>query len=1071
MCSKRMTPVNRTVPRRPSRRGRSSTHGSSCGRARGRRSRGGRVSVSLHRTKRTPAARSSAVDRHRAPGTPRARGNRRRARRRSAWRRDSSRDRGAAWFGPGDHAPAGGQSRAAGRVCSGVERDAVPGPNDWRATARPARLRDRHGPHIGERALETVGVRLAPWCGERAAPRASAVLPIRRTRSRNDRGGSDEWGNVGEHAVRRRRSRSGPGCRPRRRPRVGRDGRASFSIGWASSVSIAIDRGSRWRGKHRRVRRLAAAAAPRDRTRAARRTGRVADAGASRPTRVGGPAPDTGGRVLEARHERGLAASCAAQLGWIERARGRSERALAAFARARELEASGPKRQTGIAVRAAIGAGVVWTDECRFAEAEAALRGASTAAAILGNDDLERRARRALARCLYWQRRYDEADAVLQSRSGENGGESRDAEDDALRARIAIAQNDLRLAIVSASRGLDLAERTGNDQVVASTARSMALAQAALGSGEQVQRWTTHGIQAAAHAPLAADDARGSAPSSCGRSVTTIGAAMAREKSLRAVLRRQALPALVRRELESACERAVAAGCGGSVSCDRTLHDLESFLTLVHGETDDAIGLEAVCRKLLELMRGCDGPDRDRIAGAEDSWRGRAGRGRETSLTSTACLPADRFPRTRPANHGTAAEAIRWGQDAIAVVSCRWTPGTIVDRAAVTARLKAAALAAAPAVRSLLDRSHLTNADGVAGELIGASPVALSLRDAIARAARAPFPVLIEGESGSGKELVARAMHRAGPRRDRRFCARQLRGAHRRPARGRAVRARARRVHRRGRASGPACSRRRTAARSSSTRSASCRRARRPSCCACCRKGRCGASARTCRAASTCGSSPRPIGAGRARSARGRFRADLRFRLDVVRHRRAAAARAARATSRCWPQHFWSEAAGRVGSQRDADQRRARGAGALRLAGQRARAAERDGVAGGARPAPRARGRRRAAGADRRAPRGRRRRPSRRRARTSSGATCAPRSRRPAASIARRPRARRVAPGAREDACRLASLATPEAERRTSAGLQAGSEELVLPTWSLTGALHRDRIPLGWLATSCGGCC
>jgi transcriptional regulator with GAF, ATPase, and Fis domain len=47
----------------------------------------------------------------------------------------------------------------------------------------------------------------------------------------------------------------------------------------------------------------------------------------------------------------------------------------------------------------------------------------------------------------------------------------------------------------------------------------------------------------------------------------------------------------------------------------------------------------------------------------------------------------------------------------------------------------------------------------------------VALRDAVARAARAPFPVLIEGESGSGKELVARAIHRLGPRRDRRFSA------------------------------------------------------------------------------------------------------------------------------------------------------------------------------------------------------------------------------------------------------------------------------------------------------------
>jgi transcriptional regulator with PAS, ATPase and Fis domain len=54
--------------------------------------------------------------------------------------------------------------------------------------------------------------------------------------------------------------------------------------------------------------------------------------------------------------------------------------------------------------------------------------------------------------------------------------------------------------------------------------------------------------------------------------------------------------------------------------------------------------------------------------------------------------------------------------------------------------------------------------------LIGASPAAAVLREAIARAARAPFPVLVEGESGSGKELVARGIHRASVRRDRRLC-------------------------------------------------------------------------------------------------------------------------------------------------------------------------------------------------------------------------------------------------------------------------------------------------------------
>ena len=39
-----------------------------------------------------------------------------------------------------------------------------------------------------------------------------------------------------------------------------------------------------------------------------------------------------------------------------------------------------------------------------------------------------------------------------------------------------------------------------------------------------------------------------------------------------------------------------------------------------------------------------------------------------------------------------------------------------------------------------------------------------------AKAARSHAAVLIEGESGSGKELVARALHQLSPRRERRFC-------------------------------------------------------------------------------------------------------------------------------------------------------------------------------------------------------------------------------------------------------------------------------------------------------------
>ena len=59
---------------------------------------------------------------------------------------------------------------------------------------------------------------------------------------------------------------------------------------------------------------------------------------------------------------------------------------------------------------------------------------------------------------------------------------------------------------------------------------------------------------------------------------------------------------------------------------------------------------------------------------------------------------------------------------------------------------------------------------GVA-RLMGDSDAMVALRDAVGRAAAAPFPVLIEGESGTGKELVARALHEEGPRRDEMFAA------------------------------------------------------------------------------------------------------------------------------------------------------------------------------------------------------------------------------------------------------------------------------------------------------------
>jgi len=84
----------------------------------------------------------------------------------------------------------------------------------------------------------------------------------------------------------------------------------------------------------------------------------------------------------------------------------------------------------------------------------------------------------------------------------------------------------------------------------------------------------------------------------------------------------------------------------------------------------------------------------------------------------------------------------------------------------------ALATLAGPTVRTCLDDLDVRSLDrdGLR-EILGRSQAIVSVRTAIGRAAATTFPVLIEGPSGTGKELAARAIHKLSARRDRRFLA------------------------------------------------------------------------------------------------------------------------------------------------------------------------------------------------------------------------------------------------------------------------------------------------------------
>jgi len=86
--------------------------------------------------------------------------------------------------------------------------------------------------------------------------------------------------------------------------------------------------------------------------------------------------------------------------------------------------------------------------------------------------------------------------------------------------------------------------------------------------------------------------------------------------------------------------------------------------------------------------------------------------------------------------------------------------------------------AIALAARTLPDATDLapdsvseTPTSAASGELIGDTPAMRALFRAIGRLAQAPLSVLVTGETGTGKELVAHALHRESPRSRKPFIA------------------------------------------------------------------------------------------------------------------------------------------------------------------------------------------------------------------------------------------------------------------------------------------------------------
>ncbi len=216
---------------------------------------------------------------------------------------------------------------------------------------------------------------------------------------------------------------------------------------------------------------------------------------------------------------------------------------------------------------------------------------------------------------------------------------------------------------------------------------------------------------------------------------------------------------------------------GGGV-CGGTRHamwdDLETMVRMCHETFEEGPALAKVCGFLRERLVASQvsiyggSPVVGRLA-SDGAARIEALTVAESVLDSGVSAPARRL-----ANAVEAAEPIRYAGRTIGAVGCRWALDVDTDEGRASELLRAAAVATAPHVLSAIERQKspaLVAHGGSPFVLLGDSRCMQELRWQIGRVAETPFEVLIEGESGSGKELVARTVHHHSRRRARRFCA------------------------------------------------------------------------------------------------------------------------------------------------------------------------------------------------------------------------------------------------------------------------------------------------------------
>jgi two-component system, NtrC family, response regulator AtoC len=442
-----------------------------------------------------------------------------------------------------------------------------------------------------------------------------------------------------------------------------------------------------------------------------------------------------------------------------------------------------------LAIVAATLVGVAWIDLARLGEAECVLTGA------MGSELGSRRPCGAplvlaLSRCRFWQGRFVDADAALSTLGTAPADPSTIIRLHALQARIAVGRLDLTEAISSAAEAVRRAVALGDPLFVAEAHCAAAFAHLAVGDLASMQR----DVDACAAAARAARDPLRALRvylmlSEQLRRAGRKAAAIEVMKKMRRITMTH-LPPILRKRCDLMSDLLTTAESAEDLAARHAAAAGLPALVLYGPRRDAGSAFSGVVEDALVMLRACQSADEERTTlavvcdqaqrrleaaavaffGIEGGASVRvAGSSRlDASVADRAAVAGLPIAPHRLDDRVEAAVPIRYGGAIVGALAARWLLNRSPDRSRAISTLTMAATAAAPLVQSILAERSRTATPATLG-LLGVSPAMAEVRRAAERAANAPFAVLVEGESGSGKELVARAVHRGGARRDRPF--------------------------------------------------------------------------------------------------------------------------------------------------------------------------------------------------------------------------------------------------------------------------------------------------------------